>query len=165
MLQHAGKRIAVVLGSLIVLGGSCAAGYREEAIANGGRIVGTVRVTGDVTPLPPQPVFKERDFCGETVPDERLVVDPAGHLGNAVVHLVGIQAGKPVPPAEPVRLENRCACDSRPGHTFQPRHSEGPHSASGARDSGDRPRQLQRAPHVDACLSLRDGGSVSRGHG
>ena len=110
MLQHAGGRIAVVLASLVVLGGSCAAAYREEAIANGGRIVGTVRVTGDVTPLPPQPVFKEKDFCGETVPDERLVVDPAGHLGNAAVHLVGIQAGKPVPRADPVRLVNRkCA--------------------------------------------------------
>ena len=110
MLRHAGGWIAVVLASLVVLGGSCAAAYREEAIANGGRIVGTVRVTGDVTPLPPQPVFKEKDFCGETVPDERLVVDPAGHLGNAVVHLVGIQAGKPIPRADPVRLENRkCA--------------------------------------------------------
>ena len=109
MLQHAGGRIAVVLASL-VLGGSGVAAYQEEAIANGGRIVGTVRVTGDVTPLPPQPVFKEKDFCGETVPDERLVVDPAGHLGNAVVHLVGIQAGKPVPRVAPIRLENRrCA--------------------------------------------------------
>jgi hypothetical protein len=46
MLQHAGGRIAVVLASLVVLGGSCAGAYREEAIANGGRIVGTVRVTG-----------------------------------------------------------------------------------------------------------------------
>ena len=69
-----------------------------------------MRVTGDVTPLPPQPVFKEKEFCGESVPDERLIVDPAGHLGNAVVHLAGIQAGKPVPRADPVRLENRtCA--------------------------------------------------------
>jgi plastocyanin len=110
MLQHAGGRIAVVLASLAVLGGSCPAAYREEAVANGGRIVGTVRVTGGVMPLPPQPVWKEREFCGETVPDERLVVDPGGHLGNAVVHLVGIQAGKPVPRSDPVRLENRkCA--------------------------------------------------------
>jgi hypothetical protein len=66
--------------SLIALGGAGAAAYREEAIANGGRIVGTMRVTGDFTLLPPQPVFKEKETCGESVPDERLVVDPAGHL-------------------------------------------------------------------------------------
>jgi plastocyanin len=110
MPQHAGGRIAIVLASLVVLCGGGAVAYQEKAIANGGRIVGTVRVTGDVTPLPAQPVFKEREFCGETVPDERLVVDPAGHLGNAVVHLAGIQAGKPVPRSETVHFDNRkCA--------------------------------------------------------
>jgi hypothetical protein len=110
MLRYAGGRIAIVLTSLIVVGGAATAAYREEPIANGGRILGTVHVMGDVTPLPPQPVFKEKGFCGESVPDERLVIDPAGHLGNAVVHLVGIQAGKPVPRSHPVRLENRkCA--------------------------------------------------------
>jgi plastocyanin len=110
MLQHGGGRIAIVLASLVLLCGAGAATYREEAIANGGRIVGTVRVVGDVTPLPAQPVFKELDLCGETVPDERLVVDPAGHLGNAVVHLADIQAGKPVPRSETVRFDNRkCA--------------------------------------------------------
>jgi len=110
MPQHAGRPIVIVLATLVVLGRTGAAAYREEAIANGGRIVGTVRVAGDVRPLPPQPVFKEQAFCGESTPDERLVVDPAGHIGNAVVHLVGIDAGKPVPRSDLVRLENRkCA--------------------------------------------------------
>src|SRR5262245_24061766 len=104
MPQPRGRPIAIVLASLVVLCGAGAAAYQETAIAHGGRIVGTVRVTGDLTPLPPQAVFKERAFCGETMPDERLVVDPAGHLGNAVVHLGDIQAGKPVRRSEPVRL-------------------------------------------------------------
>jgi plastocyanin len=108
--QPAGRRIAIVVASLATLCGAGASAYRETGVTNGGRIVGTVRVAGDVTPLPPQPVFKEKEFCGDSVPDERLVIDPAGHLGGAVVHLVGIEAGKRVPVAEPVRLDNRqCA--------------------------------------------------------
>lgn len=108
--QPTGRRIAIVLASVVVLCGPGVAAYRETAVANGGRIVGTVQVAGDITPLPPQPVLKEKEFCNESVPDERLVVDPAGHLGGAVIHLAGIEAGKAVPRSEPVRLDNRkCA--------------------------------------------------------
>jgi plastocyanin len=72
--------------------------------------VGTVRVTGEFAPLPPQPVFKEKEYCSTTVPDERLIVDSAGRVAGAVVHLEGLEAGKPVPRGEPVRLDNRkCA--------------------------------------------------------
>jgi len=93
-----------------MLYGAGASAYREMAVENGGRIVGTVRVAGDIAQLPPQPVFKEKEYCTETVPDERLVVDPAGHLGGAVIHLAGIDAGKAVPRSEAVRLDNRkCA--------------------------------------------------------
>ena len=54
------------------------AAYRETLVTDGGTINGYVRVVGDIAPLPPQPVFKEKDYCGETVVDERLVTDPAG---------------------------------------------------------------------------------------
>lgn len=105
-----GPRAAVVVAAALVLCASGAAAYREVAVANGGRIVGTVRIVGDFAPLAEQPVFKEKEFCGTDVPDERLIVDTAGHLGNAVAHLRGIEAGKPVPRTEPVRLDNRkCA--------------------------------------------------------
>ena len=66
--QSAGRRIALVLASVAALCRPGAAAYRETAVAEGGRIVGTVRVAGEVTPLPPQPVFKEKEFCGESVP-------------------------------------------------------------------------------------------------
>ena len=104
-----GRRIAIVLASVVVAAATDSAAYREVAVTNGGRIVGTVRVIGEVTPLPPQPVFKEKDFCG-SVPDERLVVDASGHLAGAIVHVAGIEAGKPIPKSEPARLDNRkCA--------------------------------------------------------
>jgi plastocyanin len=100
----------IVMAVALASGASAAAAYRETAVTDGGRIVGTVRVTGPVTPLPPQPVFKEKPFCGDNVADERLVVDAGGHLAGAVAHLRDVEAGKPVARAEPVRLDNRqCA--------------------------------------------------------
>lgn len=89
--------------------GPVRASYRETAVENGGRIVGRVRVVGEVTPLPPAPVYKEKAYCGETMPDERLVVGKGGGLAGAVVYLVGVEAGKPIPRASLV-LDNRgCA--------------------------------------------------------
>jgi plastocyanin len=110
MTQTAGRRIAIVLASLMTAWGAGAGAYREADVANGGRIVGTVRVASDVAPLPLQPVFKEKEFCGEAVPDDRLMMDAAHNLGGAVVHLAGIEAGKAIARSEPVRLDNRkCA--------------------------------------------------------
>jgi plastocyanin len=101
--------VVLLASALAGLRTTVAAAYRAHPVTNGARIIGTVGVAGDVTPLPPQPVFKEKEFCGERLPDERLVVDPAGHLAGAVVHLRGVEAGKPIP-HEPVRLDNRkCA--------------------------------------------------------
>ena len=84
--------------------------YREVPVANGGTVAGTVLVAGEVPVLAPQPVFKQLGFCGDTVPDQRLVVGPGGALANAVVELVGVTAGKPVPRDQAVVLDNvKCA--------------------------------------------------------
>ena len=105
-----GKRIILMAASILLSSSVCLAEYKETAVTDGGRIVGTVRVGGDVVPLPPQPVYKEQEYCGTTVTDERLVVDADGHLANVAVHVEGVQAGKPVPRVEPVRFDNRkCA--------------------------------------------------------
>src|SRR4029453_18467908 len=52
--QPVGRRVAIVVASLVVLGVRGLSAYQETVVANGGRIVGTVRVAGDITPLPPQ---------------------------------------------------------------------------------------------------------------
>lgn len=102
--------VTCIAAASVLVSATVAASYRETPVTNGGRIVGTVRVAGEAAPLPPQPVYKEKAFCGESVTDERLIVDPAGHLGGAVVHLRGIEAGKPISHSEPARLDNRkCA--------------------------------------------------------
>jgi plastocyanin len=100
----------VLAASMVLVGDPSALAYREVAVSDGGRVVGTVRVVGDVQPLPAQPVYKEQQFCGNDTVDERLVVDGAGGLAGAVIHVEGIEAGRPVPKTEPVRLDNRrCA--------------------------------------------------------
>jgi hypothetical protein len=99
----------IAMGSVLCLR-PAAADYRETDVQNGARITGEVRVAGDVTALPPQPVFKEKDVCGTQLPDERLVLGQNGALANAVVFLVDVGAGKARRLAEPVRLDNRtCA--------------------------------------------------------
>jgi hypothetical protein len=90
--------------------GGARADYREVPVANGGTISGAVLVAGEVPVLPAQPVFKQLEFCGDAMADERLIVGPNGALANAVVQVVGVPAGKPVPRDRPVLLDNvKCA--------------------------------------------------------
>jgi plastocyanin len=104
------QRVMVGLIWLCMLTDSAAAQYREEAVADGGAITGTVLVAGDIPVLPAQPVFKELGVCGSSTPDERLVAGPGGALRNAVVHLVDIPAGKPIVRDQPVVFDNvKCA--------------------------------------------------------
>ncbi len=101
---------AVVIAAGIVFGGVESRAYREVAVPGGATIVGRVHVSGDVTRLPPQRVFKEQDYCGETTADDRLRLDAQGGVEDAVVFLVGVESGKPVPRSTPVELLNRkCA--------------------------------------------------------
>jgi plastocyanin len=103
-------RITMLAASILLCSATPSAAYRETAVRDGGRVVGTVRVGGNVGPLPPQPVYKEQDFCGADITDERLVVGTGGALTGAVVHVEGIEAGKPVASTAPVRLDNhKCA--------------------------------------------------------
>ncbi|HVN84512.1 MAG TPA: carboxypeptidase regulatory-like domain-containing protein [Candidatus Binatia bacterium] len=96
--------------TLLMTMGPAAAEYREIVVLDGGAIRGTVRVSGDVPKLPPQPVFKEHETCGETLPDERLLVGANGALRNAAVFLVDVRTGKAVPRSQPVTIDNlKCA--------------------------------------------------------
>jgi plastocyanin len=100
----------LIVSSLVIATNSAGAEYRELAVTNGGSIAGSVRVTGEVPVLPPQPVFKEQAVCGTSLPDQRLLVGHNGALRNAVVHLTDVRAGKAVPRDRPVTLDNvKCA--------------------------------------------------------
>lgn len=59
-----------------------------------GKIVGRVRSEGHFKRPPPLKVNKNRDFCGNQVPNESLLVGPNGHLQNAVVIIYGARSQK-----------------------------------------------------------------------
>ncbi len=106
------RRMAIVglALALALLGGGLAAAYEEADVAGGGSIAGRVKLLGDRSPLPPQPVFKNADTCGKTVPDERLVVSGDGGLRDVVVSLEGITKGKRIARDQPVHMDNKkCA--------------------------------------------------------
>ncbi len=68
--------------------------YREITVEDGGSISGQVVFDGTVPPPVALPVHKNRAVCGESVPDESLLLDAHGGLKNVVVILDGIQTGK-----------------------------------------------------------------------
>ena len=102
-----GLRMLLVVGWLGMVGGAAVADYREEPVSGGGTISGRVSVAGEAPTLPPQAVYKQHEVCGKTLPDQRLTVGKGGTLGNAVVEILGITAGKPVPRDRPVVFDNR----------------------------------------------------------
>lgn len=102
--------IGLIVGGVLLLGSGNSGAYEEKAVENGGSISGTVRVSGEIPKLPPQPVYKHSDTCGGAVRDERLVTGENGVLANAVVFLDGVDRGKPIRRDEPVVLNNlKCA--------------------------------------------------------
>ena len=59
----------------------------------GGTIIGVAK-TKEALPKPVR-VTIDPSVCGQTVPDESVVVDSAGHLANVVVTVTGIKAQQP----------------------------------------------------------------------
>lgn len=96
----------VVWASLSV---PCAAAYQEIAVEHGGTISGQVFVQGTVPAPGFLPVHKNRDVCGDRVPDESLQVAANGAVRNVAVILDGVRVGKAAP-SPPAVLDNRdCA--------------------------------------------------------
>src|SRR5262249_48512438 len=95
--------------SCVVVHGAMAE-YRQVAVTDRGTVSGIVLGAGEVPALAPRPVYKELGFWGNAMPDQRLTVGPGGALANAVVQVVSVAAGKPVPRDQPVVLDNvKCA--------------------------------------------------------
>ena len=78
-----------------------------------GTLAGTVRLAGPPPARPPLPVYKSHQVCGDSVPDERLVVGPGGGLRYAVVTVEGVRGGKKPEREATIVLDNR-ACRFQP---------------------------------------------------
>ena len=98
------SRIAIAIAGAVLLLG---AGAGAEAPP--GVVAGTVRLAGPRPVRPAREVFKHREVCGASVPDDRLVVDPAGGVRYAVVTVDGVRAGKK-PERDAVHVLNNLAC-------------------------------------------------------
>src|SRR5262245_38223695 len=69
----------------------------------GGTIVGVI-TTGELS-LPSLRVTTDPDVCGETLPDESINRDRAGHVAGTVITVTGVQAQAP---AEAVLRNETC---------------------------------------------------------
>ena len=77
--------------------------------AAGGKVVGAVSVVGALEKPKPLPVFKNRSFCGSSVPNETLLIDGEGRLRNAAVILRPLNASTHIR-ANKITLDNQqCA--------------------------------------------------------
>ena len=110
-LSVVGVPRAGAIGALIVAGailsGVPAAGAfgigEGRALAAGGTIVG-VASTKEPAPKPIRATI-DPSVCGQTVPDESVVVDATGHLANVVVTVPGVKAQQP---AEALFANEKC---------------------------------------------------------
>ncbi|MEK6791817.1 MAG: carboxypeptidase regulatory-like domain-containing protein [Deltaproteobacteria bacterium] len=70
------------------------AAYDEEAVKDGGQIIGHVKFTGAVPKFAPVKVNKNEDFCGKEKPSEALMVGKDGGVRFAVGYIEEIEKGK-----------------------------------------------------------------------
>jgi hypothetical protein len=80
--------------------------HPAAGLADGARVAGTVDVSGPrPAALPTIPAGIDAAVCGDTVPDESLVVDEGGAVRDVVVVLRGLPPGRGVPSTE-VTIDN-----------------------------------------------------------
>ena len=99
--------------------------YRVIDVSGGGRITGTILVSGSIPSLPAREVDRDPAVCGG---DDRealeLIVAADGGLANAMVLLEGITEGKPMPEPEGGWRINQSGCDYSPHVQIVPTNVE-----------------------------------------
>lgn len=83
------------------------AGGAPVHAAGSGAITGTVKLTGTPPVRPLLQVFKNREVCGDGVPDDRLVIGPGGGVRFAVVTVEGVRGGRKPERDVTLTLDNR----------------------------------------------------------
>ncbi len=98
--------------------------------ASFGSLAGTVSVAGPVPARAPLPVYKSHQVCGNSMPDERLVVGPGGGVRYAVVTVEAVKGGRAPDRDVSLILDNRL-CRFEPhvqtaevGQTIELRNSD-----------------------------------------
>jgi len=88
--------------------------YQEVTGLGGTVIKGQVTFNGEIPRIASLQVNRDEKFCGESLPDDSLLVDSGSKgISHIVVNLMRIASGKPLPQKNPLQLDNR-------GCRFQP---------------------------------------------
>ncbi len=105
--------IALMLGLVLVTGRGSVYGssppYRAITIEHGGTIRGTVTLEGDASKFLPIEIGKDVAVCGASKSTPRLSIGKGNGVGESLVVLEGIRAGKaPVSGSVPVIAQKNC---------------------------------------------------------
>lgn len=81
--------------------------YQADDTIEGVTVQGRVKLAGLPMDTAPIRVYRDGDYCGETIPSETAVINPSTKgFVNAIVSLVGVERGKPLIPSQsPLILE------------------------------------------------------------
>ena len=98
MLMGRTGMLRAFVGSLLIAG--TASAYETVDVSNAGTIMGSVSVSDIDTELRDETffVYRNQEYCGETVPAETYIVSANGRLRNSVVMIDEITRGKPWDP-------------------------------------------------------------------
>lgn len=96
---------AVVLVALTLT--NPASAYESVPVTNGGTIVGTVKIKGQVPVMGTLAVSKDQATCGQHVADETILIN-GGMIQNVVVSIEGITAGKKADKGTPSLSNKNC---------------------------------------------------------
>ena len=87
--------------------------YKTAAVSGAGRVAGTVSLASPIAPADPVPTGRDSTVCGRTVADSSVQQKGTG-LGNVVVWLDGVRAGKALPQDKRIEVEsNSCVLTPR----------------------------------------------------
>ncbi|HVH92913.1 MAG TPA: hypothetical protein VM783_16215, partial [Candidatus Acidoferrum sp.] len=86
--------------------------YENEAVTNGGTILGVVKFKGTPPPLKNLQITKDEEVCGKTAKTDPSLIVSQGGVTNAVVYISDIQKGKKMD-AEKTILDQK-GCEYHP---------------------------------------------------
>jgi len=90
-------------------------GYEVAEVTDGGSITGTITVSGPLTKLPARKIGKDPQVCGTAQREsQKLIVNQAGAVRNAVVIVQGVKRGKAMPAAAENAEIDQSKCEYSP---------------------------------------------------
>ena len=92
------------LAGPVIIGAPTAA-YRSSAVSAAGSVSGTATLSSPLVPAEPSAVGRDSAVCGKAIPDSSVQQKGNG-LGNVVVWLDGVRAGKPLPADKRLEVES-----------------------------------------------------------